>query len=179
MQQEWVRPASLQLVEKVEIGESILLLNSFSQITHGLLLFISTVICYILHRFQSYISIHAIYPNNLYCHMVHTWDCVFKSDVCLLPHHLIGRGNVRTRRVWTSSPLDRARMLLTPPTFKERLSVDSPFNYLTISHNDIKRLIADEKKVEKVLKMSFLPCTLRWIIMLHCHNVKKCQFCTF
>ena len=65
----------------------------------------------------------------------------------------------------------RARMLLTPPTFKERLSVDSPFNYLTISHNDIKQLIADEKMVEKALKMSFLPCTLRWIIMLHSHNV--------
>ena len=95
------RSASLQLVEKVEIGESILPLNSFSQITHGLLLFISTVMCSILHCIQKYVSIRAIYPNNLYCHMVHTWDCVFKSDVCLLPHHLIGRGNVRTRRVCT------------------------------------------------------------------------------
>ena len=59
MQQEWIRPASLQLVENVEIGESILPLNSSSQITHGLLLFISTVMCSILHRIQKYISIHA------------------------------------------------------------------------------------------------------------------------
>ena len=73
---------------------------------------------------------------------------------------------MRTRRSCTSSPLERARLLSTPAIFKEELPADSPFRELSISYNEIRRLIIDEKKVEKALNMSFRPkLSIRWFIV--------------
>ena len=57
-------------------------------------------------------------------------------------------------------PPSRRGCPLTPP------STISPSHTTTLNGSLLMR-----KKVEKALKMSFLPCTLRWTIMLHSHNV--------